>query len=85
MLKLVIIDAYNSYVLVLQICGTLLDENQVKLIVEEIKTVIASSSTRKRARAERSKAEDFDEEERELLKEENEQEEDLFNEVAYMS
>lgn len=64
-----------------QICGPLLDENQVKLIVEEIKVVIAASSTRKGARAERSKAEDFDEEERELLKEENEQEEDLFNEV----
>lgn len=53
--------------------------------MEEIKTVIAASSARKGARAERSKAEDFDEEERELLKEENEQEEDLFNEVVYMS
>lgn len=50
--------------------------------MEEIKQVITASSTRKRERAERSKAEDFDAEERELLKEENEQEEDLFNQVG---
>ncbi|KAL1823075.1 hypothetical protein ACET3Z_009853 [Daucus carota] len=74
-----ILDSLNECA---KICGLLLDENQVKLIVEEIKTVIAASSARKGARAERSKAEDFDEEERELLKEENEQEEDLFNEVG---
>ncbi|CAL5421025.1 unnamed protein product [Camellia sinensis] len=66
----------------LKIAGLLLDESQVRSVVEEIKQVITASSTRKRERAERAKAEDFDAEEGELLKEENEQEEELFDQVG---
>ncbi|KZV20980.1 importin-5-like [Dorcoceras hygrometricum] len=65
-----------------QISGQLLDEGQVKSIVDEIKHVITASSSRKRERAERAKAEDFDAEEGELLKEENEQEEEVFDQVG---
>lgn len=65
-----------------QISGPLLDEGQVRSIVDEIKQVITASSSRKRERAERAKAEDFDAEEGELLKEENEQEEELFDQVC---
>lgn len=65
-----------------QISGPLLDESQVRSIVDEIKRVITASSTRKRERAERAKAEDFDAEEGELLKEEDEQEEEVFDQVC---
>nr|GEW71479.1 hypothetical protein [Tanacetum cinerariifolium] len=58
------------------------DENQVRSIVDEIKQVITASSSRKGERAERTKAEDFDAEEGELLKEENEQEEEVFDQVG---
>lgn len=68
---------------VFQISGPLLDESQVRSIVDEIKQVITASSTRKRERAERSKAEDFDAEEGELIKEENEQEEEVFDQVGF--
>lgn len=68
---------------VFQISGPLLDESQVKSIVEEIKQVITASSTRKKERAERTKAEDFDAEEGELIKEENEQEEEVFDQVSF--
>jgi hypothetical protein len=50
--------------------------------VDEIKQVITASSSRKQQRAERAKAEDFDAEEGELLNEENEQEEEVFNQVC---
>lgn len=73
------LDALNEC---LQISGPLLDENQVRSIVEEIKQVITASSSRKRERAERAKAEDFDAEEGELLKEENEQEEEVFDQIG---
>ncbi|KAG2675225.1 hypothetical protein I3760_13G174400 [Carya illinoinensis] len=66
----------------LQISGPFLDESQVRSIVDEIKQVITASSSRKRERAERSKAEDFDAEEGELIKEENEQEEEVFDQVG---
>ncbi|KAG6679553.1 hypothetical protein I3842_14G138000 [Carya illinoinensis] len=66
----------------LQISGPLLDESQVRSIVKEIKQVITASSSRKRERAERTKAEDFDAEEGELIKEENEQEEEVFDQVG---
>ncbi|XP_072067335.1 uncharacterized protein [Arachis hypogaea] len=69
----------------LQISGMLLDESQVKSIVDEIKQVIAASSSRKRERAERTKAEDFDAEESELIKEENEQEEEVFDQVSCLN
>lgn len=61
----------------------LLDENQVRCIVDEIKQVVTASSSRKQERAERARAEDFDAEEGELLKEENEQEEELFDLVCF--
>ncbi|KAK9941431.1 hypothetical protein M0R45_018032 [Rubus argutus] len=74
-----ILDAINECI---QISGPLLDESQVRSIVEEIKQVITASSSRKRERAERTQAEDFDDEERELIKEENEQEEEVFDQVG---
>ncbi|XP_073272643.1 uncharacterized protein [Primulina huaijiensis] len=66
----------------LQISGPLLDESQVKSIVDELKQVITASSSRKGERAERTKSEDFDAEEGEFLKEENEQEEEVFDQVG---
>lgn len=65
-----------------QISGLLLDEGQVRSVVDEIKQVITASSSRKRERAERTKAEDFDTEESELIREENEQEEEVFDQVS---
>ncbi|KAK4780071.1 hypothetical protein SAY87_016177 [Trapa incisa] len=73
------LDALNEC---LQISGPLMDQNQVKSIVDEIKQVIIASSSRKKERAERTKAEDFDAEEGELLKEENEQEEEVFEQIG---
>ncbi|KAI4386303.1 hypothetical protein MLD38_004244 [Melastoma candidum] len=73
------LDALNEC---LQISGSLLEENQVKSLVDQLKQVITASSSRKRERAERAKAEDFDAEEGELLKEENEQEEEVFEQVG---
>ncbi|KAL2923922.1 Importin-5 [Bienertia sinuspersici] len=73
------LDALNECV---QISGTILDESQVRCIVDEIKQVITASSSRKAERAERAKAEDFDVDEGEILKEENEQEEELFDQVG---
>ncbi|KAJ6325862.1 hypothetical protein OIU76_003295 [Salix suchowensis] len=73
------LDALNEC---LQISGVLVDESQVRSIVDEIKLVITASSSRKRERAERAKAEDFDAEEGELIKEENEQEEEVFDQVG---
>ncbi|KAJ7955426.1 importin-5 [Quillaja saponaria] len=66
----------------LEVSGTLLEESQVRSIVDEIKQVITASSSRKRERAERARAEDFDAEEGELIKEENEQEEEVFDQVG---
>ncbi|KAG9153955.1 hypothetical protein Leryth_000484 [Lithospermum erythrorhizon] len=73
------LDALNEC---LQISGPLLDEKQVRSIVVEIKQVITASSSRKRERAERTQAEDFDAEEGEMLREENEQEEEVFDQVG---
>lgn len=50
--------------------------------MDEIKQVIMASSSRKTERAERARAEDFDAEEGELLREENEQEEEVFDQVS---
>lgn len=74
---------YFVYNFLLQICGPLLDESQVRSIVEELKQVITASSARRTERAERVKAEDFDAEEGEMLKEENELEEELFDQVCF--
>ncbi|KAL9455439.1 hypothetical protein AB3S75_010793 [Citrus x aurantiifolia] len=73
------LDSLNECI---QISGPLLDEGQVRSIVDEIKQVITASSSRKRERADRAKAEDFDAEESELIKEENEQEEEVFDQVG---
>ena len=62
--------------------GTLLDEGQVRYIVDCIKEVITASSNRRTDRTERAKAEDFDSEEDELLREENEQEDEIFDQVS---
>lgn len=59
-----------------------MDQGQVRSIVDELKQVITASTARKRERAERTKAEDFDAEEGELLREENEQEEEVFDQVT---
>lgn len=50
--------------------------------MDELKQVITASSSRKGERAERTKSEDFDAEEGEFLKEENEQEEEVFDQVS---
>ncbi|KAG6595497.1 importin-5-like [Cucurbita moschata] len=73
------LDALNECV---QISGPLLDESQVRCIVDEIKYVITASSSRKLERLERTTAEDFDADERELLDEENEQEEEVFDQIG---
>uniref|UniRef100_A0A7N0ZTG6 Importin N-terminal domain-containing protein n=1 Tax=Kalanchoe fedtschenkoi TaxID=63787 RepID=A0A7N0ZTG6_KALFE len=73
------LDALNECI---QISGPILDESQVKSIVDEIKLVMTASSTRRKEREDRERAEDFDAEEGELLKEENEQEEELFDQVG---
>ncbi|KAH1194365.1 Importin-5 [Glycine max] len=73
------LDALNECI---QVSGSHLDEKQVRSIVDEIKQVLTASSSRKHERAERAKEEDFDAEERELLNEENEQEEELFDQVG---
>ena len=65
--------------------GTLLDEGQVRYIVEGIKEVITASSNRRTERTERANAEDFDSEEDELLREENEQEDEIFDQVSLRS
>ncbi|PKU88088.1 hypothetical protein MA16_Dca020059 [Dendrobium catenatum] len=65
-----------------KLSGHLLDKGQIRSIVDEIKHLITASTIRKRERAERMKAEDFDAEEGEFLKEENEQEEEVFDQVS---
>lgn len=50
--------------------------------MDEIKHVMTASSSRTHERVERAKAEDFDAEEGELLKEENELEEEIFDQVC---
>lgn len=73
------LDSLNECI---QTSGHLLDTNQVKLIADEIKNVITASATRRKERAERATGEDFDAEEGELLREENEQEEEVFDQVG---
>ncbi|CAA7395378.1 unnamed protein product [Spirodela intermedia] len=73
------LDSLNECI---QISGSLLSESQVRCIVDEIKHVITASSTRKRERDERTKAEDFDADEGEFLREENEQEEEVLDHVG---
>ncbi|MFS7960989.1 putative armadillo-like helical, importin beta family [Helianthus anomalus] len=72
----------ESYMKQLFVCGSLLDESRVRSIAEELKQAMTASAARRNERAERVKAEDFDTEEGEMLKEENEQEEELFDQVG---
>lgn len=67
-----------------QLLGTL-EENQVRSAVEGIKEVIVASTNRRIERTERARAEDFDSEEEELLREENEQEDEIFDQVSYLN
>ncbi|XP_010528743.1 PREDICTED: importin-5-like [Tarenaya hassleriana] len=73
------LDALNECV---QVSGNLLDESQVRGIVDEMKQVVTASSARRTEREERARAEDFDAEESEILKEENEQEEEVFDQIG---
>ncbi|KAG0494848.1 hypothetical protein HPP92_005842 [Vanilla planifolia] len=54
------LDSLNECI---QLVGKLLNEGQVRCIVDELKHVITASTTRKSERAERTKGEDFDAEE----------------------
>nr|AAX95644.1 HEAT repeat, putative [Oryza sativa Japonica Group] len=66
----------------IQLSGTLLEEGQVRSIVDGIKEVITASALRRRERTDRAKAEDFDSEEEDLLREENEQEDEIFDQIG---
>ncbi|KAF0913161.1 hypothetical protein E2562_020287 [Oryza meyeriana var. granulata] len=66
----------------IQLSGTLLEESQVRSVVDGIKEVITASALRRRERTERAKAEDFDSEEEDLLREENEQEDEIFDQIG---
>ena len=83
--QLILLALYHifSHALVTQVSGTLLEENQVRSVVEGVKEVIVASANRRIERTERVKAEDFDSEEEELLREENEQEDEIFDQVSY--
>jgi len=66
----------------IQISGLLLEPGQIKKMVDEFKQVITASMSRKRERTERSRSEDFDAEEGELLQEENSEEELVFDQIG---
>ncbi|XP_055819062.1 uncharacterized protein LOC129887856 isoform X2 [Solanum dulcamara] len=63
----------------LQLCGSLLNEEKLRPIVDEIKHVITESSNRKGKLTEREKTEDFDAEEAELLRGEKQQQDQIFS------
>ncbi|PHT40214.1 hypothetical protein CQW23_19068, partial [Capsicum baccatum] len=66
----------------LEISGALLDEGQVRCIVDEIKRVLSVILRQKQDRAERTEVEEFDAEESDINEEIEEEEEDLFIEVG---
>ncbi|XP_075092577.1 uncharacterized protein LOC107826958 [Nicotiana tabacum] len=68
----------------LQICGPLLNEEQVCSIIGDIKHVITESSRRKGELTERAKSKDFDVKAAELLREEREQEDEVFENVGHI-
>uniref|UniRef100_A0A804M2E4 TOG domain-containing protein n=2 Tax=Zea mays TaxID=4577 RepID=A0A804M2E4_MAIZE len=74
-----ILESLNESI---QLSGTLLDQNQVRSAVEGVKEVIVASTNRRIERTERARAEDFDSEEEELLREENEQEDEIFDQIG---
>ncbi|KAH0724209.1 hypothetical protein KY284_000074 [Solanum tuberosum] len=61
-----------------EICGPLLNEDQLHPIVDEIKHVITESSNSQRKLTEREKTEDFDAEEAELLRGEKHRQDQIF-------
>lgn len=78
----VLIDMLDSLNESMKLVGTLVEPGQIKVMVDEFKQVLTASSTRKKERAERSHTEDFDAEENEIVQEENEQEEEIFEQFG---
>ncbi|KAI5065336.1 hypothetical protein GOP47_0020031 [Adiantum capillus-veneris] len=78
----VLIDMLDSLNESMKIVGTLVEPGQIKVMVDEFKQVLTASGTRKKERAERSHTEDFDAEESEIVQEENEQEEEIFEQFG---
>ena len=72
----------SDIVFKLQIVGALIESGHVKSMVDEFKQVLIASNTRKKERLERRESEDFDAEESELLQEENEHEEEIFDQAC---
>ncbi|KAM3327543.1 importin-5-like [Capsicum galapagoense] len=68
----------------LEICGQVVNEDQIRSITDEIKHIIAESSRRKGELTERVKSEDFDAEEAELLRDERKQEVEVFKNIGYL-
>ncbi|XP_049389622.1 uncharacterized protein LOC125853905 isoform X1 [Solanum stenotomum] len=68
----------NTLQVCLQICGPLLNDDQLRPIVDEIKHVITESSNSQRKLTEREKTEDFDAEEADLLRGEKHRQDQIF-------
>ncbi|XP_015167122.1 importin-5-like [Solanum tuberosum] len=68
----------NTLRLCLQICGPLLNEDQLRPVVDEIKHVITENLNSQGKLTEREKTEDFDAEEAELLRGEKHQQDQIF-------
>uniref|UniRef100_A0A804JD68 TOG domain-containing protein n=1 Tax=Musa acuminata subsp. malaccensis TaxID=214687 RepID=A0A804JD68_MUSAM len=66
----------------MQLAGAHLIEGHVKMMVDQIKHVMTASVARKKEMAERAKEEDFDDEDGEMLKEDTEEEEEVFDRVG---
>ncbi|GJN23631.1 hypothetical protein PR202_gb11295 [Eleusine coracana subsp. coracana] len=75
----IILESLNKSI---QLSGELFEESHVRSIVEGIKEVIVASTNRRIERTERAKAEDYDSEEEELVREENEQEDEILDQVG---
>ncbi|XP_077237749.1 uncharacterized protein LOC143879304 isoform X2 [Tasmannia lanceolata] len=78
----VLTNKLGSLVECMQISWTPLEAGQVRDIVEELKNVIIASMSRTTDRLERRASKDLDEEETELLKEEDTEEQVLFEQVG---
>ncbi|XP_015167142.1 importin-5-like [Solanum tuberosum] len=72
------VEMLNTLHVCLQICGPLLNEDQLRPIVDEIKHVITESSNSQGKLTEREKTEDFDAEEAELLRGEKHRQDQIF-------
>uniref|UniRef100_A0A0C9QU83 TSA: Wollemia nobilis Ref_Wollemi_Transcript_9431_3919 transcribed RNA sequence n=1 Tax=Wollemia nobilis TaxID=56998 RepID=A0A0C9QU83_9CONI len=78
----ILVDMLSSLNECIQIAGSSLEPELVKKMFDEFKQVITASMSRKGERIERSKSDDFDAEERELLQEENSEEEEVFDQIG---